>query len=254
MIAMHWEKLVYKNGIGTKESRESFMKRMKLMLCGIALLLLVPVIGYQAYDGDTALKAETVIDDSPLGEKIVDIAIGSQGETFYALTDGGRVYAWGNNYHGQAGTAENKSSSDPILKKPIKINGLVGIKEIYAGGGAYRFDSTAESGGIAFAVDSNGILYGWGDNRLGSIGATTNSAFYEPQIIPFSDSIRKISIGLKASAILSNDGDVYVSGKNQSGMLGVGSEVAINQISNGFKKISTDINDVQLPFIKNVEV
>lgn len=89
--------------------------------------------------------------------------------TVYAITNANNAYAWGYNNSGEMGVG-NAS----VYTYPVKINSsftqganysaisAVGIKKIVVGG--------LGSAATAFAIDTNNILYGAGDNSDGQLG------------------------------------------------------------------------------------
>lgn len=77
---------------------------------------------------------------------IVDIACGE--DHVLCLDEYGHVYVWGNNNYGQLG----RKISDPTYA-PEKVDLDAEITQIYA------------SGNLSIAVDRDGKIYGWGENR-----------------------------------------------------------------------------------------
>lgn len=74
-----------------------------------------------------------------------------------ALTDDGKVYAWGNNRFGQLGTGNSDTvleAASPVLISALSDKKVVGI---YTGGDT------------SFAVCEDGTLFGWGMNYVGQL-------------------------------------------------------------------------------------
>jgi alpha-tubulin suppressor-like RCC1 family protein len=90
------------------------------------------------------------------------------------------LWAWGNNNNGNLGTSDTTNRSSPV-----QIGSLSNWTQIYTGPMAYH----------NFALQSNGILWGWGKGASGQLGnSTTTTNIYIPTLIPFSN-IKKIGIG-----------------------------------------------------------
>ena len=100
------------------------------------------------------------------GKNIIDIK--SDGDTVIALDSEGKVYTWGNNYHGQLGNGTGGEAGDysdnPTCISDIKENALNGknIKKIQS------------NNGTMMVLDSEGKVYTWGYNRYGQLGNGTN--------------------------------------------------------------------------------
>lgn len=78
-------------------------------------------------------------------------------------------------------------------------------------------------GSFGFGVDSNGVIWGWGDNRLGQIGYERKALIGEPvQAAQGLDGreILDIQCGNENSLYLMKDGTVFASGTNSHGQLG----------------------------------
>jgi len=87
-----------------------------------------------------------------------------------AIRADGSLWAWGNNDHGQLGNGEGGYESTYPLR-PIRV----GIETDWAYIVATHWES--------FAIKTNGSLWFWGNNDLGSLGnGTTESKFVPTQI------------------------------------------------------------------------
>ncbi|MFC3788619.1 OmpL47-type beta-barrel domain-containing protein [Paenibacillus sp. GCM10012307] len=73
-----------------------------------------------------------------------------------ALTDDGKVWAWGDNYYGQLGDGTKNKR-----KVPVQVAHMEGISEIFAG--EY----------YSMAVKRNGSVWAWGINSYGQLGDGT---------------------------------------------------------------------------------
>lgn len=98
---------------------------------------------------------------SPIPEPVVQIAAGSGHAC--ALTTGGEVYCWGDNFGGQAG--QDRASVDNAFV-PTRVLGLAGVDEL-AAGSEHTCARTAGGAHVCFGRNANGQL---GD------GSTTTSS------------------------------------------------------------------------------
>lgn len=93
---------------------------------------------------------------------VADIVWGSHGG--YALTRGGRVYAWGSNLKGELGTG----SASPEVRGPALVPGVSDVVSI------------ATVNGCAVAVTRDGRVWSWGSNEQGGLGHGTQADVGEP--------------------------------------------------------------------------
>jgi alpha-tubulin suppressor-like RCC1 family protein len=134
-----------------------------------------------------------------------------------ATTNPGELYAFGNNYFGQLGSATNNGTSNanptPAL---VNLPGASGpLTEIAAGG----FHS--------LALTTSGQLYAFGDNQYGQLGNATNNGTEEPNPTPTlvslpgaSGAVAQIAAGREHSLALTSTGQLFAFGNNQYGQLG----------------------------------
>ncbi|MCL2323318.1 MAG: hypothetical protein FWC47_14595, partial [Oscillospiraceae bacterium] len=133
------------------------------------------------------------------------------------LDDLGYIYATGINDSGQLGMG-NTTNLTIFTQIPLP-QGVV-IKDISAGART------------AYALSSNGDLYAWGYGGNGEFGDTTAGGVHSTPIIIASGVIQitssksdgnYLSDSYNAIYIVKNDGNLYVSGSNDYGQLGLGS-------------------------------
>lgn len=153
------------------------------------------------------------------GEKISQIATGEY--TAYAVTESGKLYAWGDTYEGQLCDGETDGDSEPITAPKQTL--LSGVKKVSA-------QSTT-----AMALTENGVAYVWGNNTFGQFGigrldVAENKkwsniplkieAVYDMGGAAVSAEIVDILCGGTSNFLLSASGDVYAFGKGGAGELG----------------------------------
>ncbi len=119
-----------------------------------------------------------------------------------AITEEGDLYLWGDNDYGVLGDGTNTDSSIP---KKI----MSGVKEVSLGS---KHSAT---------ITESGDLYLWGYNYYGQLGNGISTPVFVPGI-PQKIMIRvkKVSLGSEHSAVIAEDGDVYLWGCNDYGQLG----------------------------------
>lgn len=134
------------------------------------------------------------------------IALAASYEHTLALTNTGRVWAWGSNWSGELGNGTTLPSS-----VPQEIKTLDGIIAIAAG---YQF---------SMALRADGTVWVWGSNWDGRLGTGgTGDAYVPTQISELSD-VMAIAAGDNFRLALKQDGTVWGWGVNGWGQLGNGS-------------------------------
>ena len=134
----------------------------------------------------------------------------TNGETSFALCDNYQeVYSWGEGWQGELGTYSERN------RQPVSVWVLSDLNE--------TIDKLIIEQYTCFAITSNGILYGWGDNSTCQLG---NGGLFDGGIptalsnIPSTDAF--IFNGYTGIA-LGADGCVYAWGNNSTGEAGTGS-------------------------------
>lgn len=137
-------------------------------------------------------------------------SIASGGAYNLALTQGGTVYAWGDNSNGNLGDGSTTSSASPV-----QVSGLTNITVIAAG--------THD-----LALTGSGQVYAWGQNQSGELGASATQicGMYYCSTTPLlvgglPSNVSALSVGGGYSLALAN-GSVYSWGANNLGELGIG--------------------------------
>jgi uncharacterized repeat protein (TIGR02543 family) len=151
------------------------------------------------------------------GEGIIDTG-GGLGHS-HALTNFGRVFAWGHNGYGQLGDGTRVNSNIPII---IQFNGL-NDNEIIT-------DVSQNEGYHSLALTNQGRVFTWGYNNAGQLGNGTQNGEQlptTPTLISFpsleqDDFIVSLQAGYQHSLAVSNLGKVFSWGMNHNGELGDG--------------------------------
>ncbi len=140
------------------------------------------------------------------------IAVSSSHGHTLALTDDGKVWAWGRNNEGQLGdgTTTNRNLPQPVL---VSIGGaqLSGVIQVSAGGQH------------SVALTTTGAVFVWGQNDRGQVGNNTTSAsvaFPTQTTATLMGTIVQISAGNAHTAAINTAGNVYAWGQGTQGEIG----------------------------------
>jgi alpha-tubulin suppressor-like RCC1 family protein len=176
-----------------------------------------------------------------------------------ALAADSTVYAWGNGVNGELGDGASMTSATPV-----HITTLTGVIAIAAGNGssfALKADGTVWAWGAntyyqlgdstfnftqpspvrvavidnivkisrvraqhAFAIKSDGTVWGWGDNPYGELGIGTWGAENYPRQVTTMSGVQEAEAGAYFSLWATND-TVWSAGKNNAGQLGNGTNI-----------------------------
>ena len=85
------------------------------------------------------------------------------------------------------------------------------------------FDSIVASSRFAFALKS-GELWGCGANDCGQLGDGSTDSLTRFTKIPFAKRVKSVACGWEHSALLTEDGEVFVTGQGSKGQLGLGKD------------------------------
>jgi len=135
------------------------------------------------------------------------VQISMADDTGFALKADGTVWGWGNNAFSKLGVSSEEMSKSFV---PVQVPGLSNITQIVAG----------EL--FSLALDANGIVWGWGLNRNGSLGLGASSSITTPVALPGFDDTASIALGVEYSLAIKNDGTVWGLGTNSDGQLCTG--------------------------------
>ena len=181
-------------------------------------------------------------------ENIVSVAAGDNFSL--AVDKDGNVWSWGRNDAG-VGQLGRKLSSGTSVYSPRKVydvaptpsNGAMG--NTYLGGeNTGKVVKVFASGSTAAAITEEGTVYVWGSNRYGQLGighdAITESSASSNKNIPYRmygiDDAVDVVIGEKNIAIINRDGTVYITGSNETGVLGNGEVWSKGNANNGYNR------------------
>jgi alpha-tubulin suppressor-like RCC1 family protein len=134
-----------------------------------------------------------------------------------AVTAGGQLYAFGDNFYGELGSATNNKTLQPNpTPTPVTLPGAVGpVTHVAAGGGH------------SLALTASGQLYAFGFNYVGELGSATHNKTFEPNPTPTQVTlpgavgpVTQIAAGTGHSLAVTTSGQLYAFGLNLWGQLG----------------------------------
>jgi len=161
------------------------------------------------------------------------------------LKTDGKLFSYGNNSYGQRGFEANKDLTgvvpDEQSSELLEINSDgKKIKNIYA-----KWMNSA-------FITTDHELYVWGNNEFGNLGNLSKGDLdeqtrdnYISYPLKIMDGVKKISFGKDHTAVLLLNGDVYVSGSNELGQLGINSN---KKVITKFVKVYSNVKDVSCGF------
>ncbi|CRX36803.1 / / ATPase involved in DNA repair / 269867:273538 Forward [Candidatus Hepatoplasma crinochetorum] len=171
---------------------------------------------------------------------IIDLTLGFFNSGLLIDTDsdgiGDLIYSWGQNNYGQLGDGTNIIRYSPKIITPSSGSW---------GGNILQFEKGSYTSGVIIDSDLNGsgdLLYMWGQNGNGQLGAGSTSDISTPTIIypegqsSWPGSIYSLSNGFSSTGVITdnNNDDLidsfYASGNDEYGQLGNGSNSNIDQL------------------------
>lgn len=162
-----------------------------------------------------------VYDCGSTGKKILQIAAGTQHSI--ALTNDGKLLAWGSNLEGQLGL----SGTSGLINKPTEVQIPEPIKQISAG--YYHSAFLTESGSV----------YVCGETESGKLGIPLDfMTQVAPKQMKLNVSATYVACGGHHTLILGENGCIYGTGSNANGQLGLGLD--INEIQTA-KQLNCDV-------------
>ncbi|MDI6911825.1 ankyrin repeat domain-containing protein [Nocardioides sp.] len=148
------------------------------------------------------------------------VAISAGAFAGYAVTANGEVWSWGANELGQLGNGSTRSGFEDALAavsrhdSPKKIVGLTGVV------------SVVSKCNTAYALNADGTVWSWGDNRHGALGSgSTSTSGNVPQRVSGLTDVVAVAANGDSAYALKSDGTVWAWGENEYGELGDGTRI-----------------------------
>jgi Alpha-tubulin suppressor and related RCC1 domain-containing proteins len=178
------------------------------------------VLGYSAKTENQFLPVPVLQLSQKAGdvEKVSDVASGHN--HLLALTTHGVIYSWGDGEVCQLGRK---------LVPRRRISGTVPQKVVLGKRGKNRVVAIGAGGMTSFAVDEEGVLWGWGLNNLGQTGTGTTEMKIEipTKVVGMSKeelggaTVVAMTGGEHHSLFLTSDGKLYACGRANAGQIGL---------------------------------
>ncbi|MFX4209274.1 RCC1 domain-containing protein [Aliarcobacter butzleri] len=175
----------------------------------------------------------------------LDIVLsGVENASSFILCEHGEVLSCGYNAFGQLGLGDilNRNYFSVISSLKDRV-----IKKLIANGGNLT-GTTYSYNGSVMALSEKNDLYVWGSNATGNLGLTDTTNRNAPSLVLTAlsedEKIEKIYLNFSATSgssyFITNKGNLYGTGANTTGQLGVGDTV--NSLV--YKKIMSDVEDI----------
>ena len=153
------------------------------------------------------------------GATVIAIAAGL--EHSLALTDDGRIFAWGAGFDGRLGIGGGMSIDGLISTIPVAVvdsGALAGKKAVAIGAGAT----------YSLALTSDGRVFAWGTGASLGQGPVTQTSFVPVAVGAGleQETVTAVSAGTNHVLALASDGQIFAWGNNDYGQLGNGSIAA----------------------------
>ncbi|HKP50147.1 MAG TPA: hypothetical protein VJU17_09055 [Gemmatimonadales bacterium] len=133
------------------------------------------------------------------------------------LTSAGVAYCWGDNTYGQLGNSANVGVQFQENPTPLLVDGNLTFTVLEAG-----VDHTC-------GLTAQGVMYCWGNNRLGQLGTATNNLTTTPNQTPTAVPGGLTFIGIAGGTLhtcgIATGGSVYCWGENTKGQLGNSTDI-----------------------------
>ena len=164
----------------------------------------------QLGQGNQIDTSTAVVFPVPAGEIVVTAVESS--DALFAVTASGKVFGAGINGFGQLGDGTTTNSTVPVM---FGLPAGEVATAIYPGA-----DST-------FVLTASGKLFGSGYNVRGQLGdgSTTPHSMPSQFLLPAGQSVASVQVGQDRVYVVTNAGQVYGAGANETGQLGIGTLV-----------------------------
>ena len=136
---------------------------------------------------------------------VIQVSCGFEFTAF--ITDNGQLYTFGDNFYGQIGASYGRNLSRPSLFDQLVDKKIVRVSCGYNHMGV---------------VTSDGEAYVWGNGYYGQLGRKLYNieSTSQPALLDIKEKIKQLVCGNNVTALLTEEGDVYMCGLGIYGQLG----------------------------------
>ena len=161
-------------------------------------------------DGTTTSRNYAAAISNPTGIDLADVRSLSMGHGYHSLAvmNDGTMIAWGKNGSGQVGDGTTVDRTSPVT---VSFPG---------GGSAPRIKMAVAGGDHSLAVDYDGNVWAWGEDRYGQLGLGGTTGKTAPTKITSLSNIVMVAAGYRHSMALDEDGKLWAWGQDTYGQLG----------------------------------
>jgi alpha-tubulin suppressor-like RCC1 family protein len=176
----------------------------------------------QLGDGtNTAHSKPVAVDMPPTAGRTTWKQIAAGTSHSLALTDDGRLYAWGQNAKGQLGNDYRRDRNTPV-EVPLPLSA---VNTTWA--------QVAAGSGHTLALTADGRLYAWGSNEFGQLGDGTEVSTLLPVAVGLTRELAglrwsHVAAGRYHTVAVTTDGRLYGWGSNRFGQLASTSAIQHN--------------------------
>jgi hypothetical protein len=179
----------------------------------------IVIDGGQVYTWGNNLNAQLGNDDLDYLAKptlvenlqdVIAIGQGSAAKHSIVLKEDGSVWSWGDNEFGQLGIGNSDVINSSVPRLVEDVYGVVAV---------------AVGNKHSLALTDEGLVWSWGDNKVGQIGHTNQTESFVPKLIHGLTNVVSIASGYNHSMALKEDGTVWTWGENGLGQLGIGNKL-----------------------------
>ena len=147
-------------------------------------------------------------------------------QSVYAITEDGRLYAWGNHDDGRLGIGAIEETNPAVITVEAWRNEtIVPIPAVPAParvGGRSDWRTVTAGHNFALAITESGELYAWGDNTYGQLGTGDRETRLEPVRVGTNTDWNYVSAGGRHVLGIRANGELHAWGDNEMGQLGLG--------------------------------
>ena len=176
--------------------------------------------GYDQYGqlGNNSVIAYGISSPAQVGVLSTWTQVTAQASSGSGLVSSGTLYAWGTNSYGQLGanTSGNNGVSTPVLVYSANTSIWSRISL------GYNF---------VVAIQSNGTLWGWGNNSFGQLGINSNVGSLSPVQVGALSIWTQLANGWASTVALQSNGTLWAWGNNSQGQLGLNNGILSNVLS-----------------------